>query len=314
MNLVDAAVLDLPALAELLKSKGRCRGTPVAISLFRDEIPEPYAGARVEPCAIVRCAMDDGQRVYVDAEFHACLAGAWQAGFIDPPEEISSGAYLATNTPYFTLDAARAVKNGENVLPQGTLRAIGAAPLDRVPDGVTVDWIVVVCAPQEAATIAGVRAAIDGTPPRGAAGTSLCGELFAVPWHDRNVIMTPGDVGGRMFNKTKPHEMFVIVPTEWASHLFTLLGERPNLGGLLEAIKPGWLEAHGRAGPAVEWDDDVLDLMAKAPDDIRDFAGPALEAFAAEHGHRRITMAVMEAQMESVGMALQDILDMLEES
>jgi uncharacterized protein (DUF169 family) len=286
----------------------------VAISLFRDGVPESYAGRMVEPCAIVRCAMDDGERVYVDAEHHACVAGAWQAGFIDPPVEIRSGSYLATNTPYFTTEGAFAVKNGENVLPRGTVRAIGAAPLHEVPDGVTVDWIVVVCAPQEAATIAGVRTSIDGTPPRGAAGTSLCGELFAVPWHDRNVIMTPGDVGGRMFNKTKAHEMFVLVPTEWASHLFTLLGHRPDLGGLLEAIKPGWLEAHGRARPAVSWDDDVIELMGKAPDDIREFAGPALEAFAAEHGHDRITMAVVAAQMESVGMSLEDILAMLEET
>ncbi len=338
MNETD---LDLVALAELLRRRGHVRGNPVAISMFRDEIPPQYLARQVEPCALVRCAMDFGEYAYVDAANHACVAGAWQAGFIDPPEEIKTGRYLATNTPYFTEEAARLVKTGENALPQGMFRAIGSAPLDAVPDGVAIDLLVVVCEPQYAATIAAARTAIDGVPPRGAAGTSLCGELFAVPYHDPNVILTPGDMGGRMFNHIRPSEMFVIVPMQWASNLTVLLEQRPDLGGLMEAIKPGYLEARdakrrripvaseaptraestpapvgagdGGGQGSIPWDDDAAALLAAAPEFVREFAVPNLEAYAAEHGHPRITMAVLEEQMASVGMRLEDVTALIEE-
>lgn len=317
--------LDLPALADVLRRRGHVRGNPVAVSLFYDEIPPAYEGKRVEPCAIVSRAMDHGERVFVDAEHHACLAGAWQAGFLEPPAQISSGSYLADNMPFFTTIAARRVKSGENVLPQGTVRAIGAAPLDDVPDGVDVDWIVVVCEPVMAASIGGVRTAVDGTPPRGAAGTSLCGELFAVPWHDRNVIITPGDMGGRMFNHVKPSELFVIVPLEYAAHLVPLLGATPDVGAVMDAIKPGYLDDRdarrrarsqrvGAAAPSGPvWDAEALDLLAKAPAEIREFAGPVMEEYAQEHGHTRITLAVMGEQMAEVGMSLEDVLAMVDE-
>ena len=325
--------IDLAALTDLLQRRGHVRGTPVAISMFRDEIPEPYLGRMVEPCAIVRHAMDFGEHCYVDATHHSCLAGAWQAGFIDPPPEISSGEYLHTNTPFFTLEGARVVKSGENVLPLGTVRGIGACPLDEVPDGVEIDTVVVVCEPLYASMIGGVRVAIDGTPPRGAAGTSLCGELFALPFHDRNVIITTGDVGGRMFNHTKPSEMFVIIPIEYAGLIPNVLEARPDLTGLMEAIKPGYtaerdrkraeravraaaagvpVELRGAMPTSMAWDDDALGVLGAAPDGIRDFAVPTLEEYAREHGHERITMDVMAEQMESVGMRIDDVLDMAE--
>jgi len=324
---------DLVSLTALLQRRGHARGTPVAISMFHDEIPEPYVGQMVEPCAIVRQAMDFGEHCYVDATHHSCLAGAWQAGFIDPPDEISSGEYLHTNTPFFTREGARVVKNGENVLPRGTVVGIGACPLDEVPDGVQVDTIVVVCEPLYASMIGGVRVAIDGTPPRGAAGTSLCGELFALPFHDRNVIITTGDVGGRMFNHTKPSEMFVIIPYEYATLIPNVLEARPDLTGLMEAIKPGYtadrerkradrarraagagvpVELRGPLRTSMDWDDDALSVLGAAPEGIRNFAVPTLEDYAREHDYERITMDVMAEQLESVGMRMEDVLDMAE--
>lgn len=333
--------IDLPALADLLRRKGRIRGNPVAISLLKGPVPDAYEGREVEPCAVVRHAMDLGEHVYVDAQHHACLAGAWQAGFVDVPEDIRTGAYLAKGIPGFTEIGAARVKTGMNVLPQGLYDAIGAAPLDQVPEGVRVDFLVLVCEPVGAATLAGVRTAVDGTPPRGAAGSSLCGELFAVPWHEDNVILTPGDMGGRMFNKTRPNEMFVIVPIRYAAHYPLLLSETPDVAGLMETIKPGHaaaqrerLEAkaarHGVTAPVEDesfakareaglvttmpWDDEPLELFAAAPEPIREFAGPTLEDYAREHGHERITIEVMAAQMESIGMSLDDVRAMMEET
>jgi uncharacterized protein (DUF169 family) len=331
--------IDLPALADLLRRKGRIRGNPVAISLFNDGAPQGYEGRQVEPCAVVRHAMDLGEHVYVDAEHHACLAGAWQAGFVDVPEDIRTGAYLAKGIPGFTPIGAARVKTGINVLPQGMYKAIGAAPLDRVPEGVRVDFLVLVCEPVGAATLAGVRTAVDGTPPRGAAGSSLCGELFAVPWHEDNVILTPGDMGGRMFNKTRPNEMFVIVPMKYAAHYPMLLSETPDVAALMESIKPGHAQAQRdrleakavRHGVTVAdadvakgkefglvttmpWDEEPMKLFSSAPDTIREFAGPTLEDYAREHGHERVTIEVMAEQMESIGMSLDDVRAMADDS
>lgn len=338
--------VDLVEVAAVLRKRGRIRGNPVAISLFRGEVPAAYEGRAVEPCAIVRHAMDESEHVYVDAEHHACLAGAWQAGFVDVPEDIRTGAYLAKGIPGFTEIGAARVKTGMNVLPQGMITAIGAAPLDQVPSGTRVDFVVLVCEPVGAATLAGVRTAVDGTPPRGAAGSSLCGELFAVPWHEDNVILTPGDMGGRMFNKTRPNEMFVIVPLKFAAHYPVLLGETPDVGALMESIKPGHAEAqrqrlqdkaarHGVTAPnateeeptdgaraaaeaglvtTMPWDDEPLRLFAAAPEPIREFAGPTLEDYAREHGHERITMEVMAAQMESIGMSIDDVVAMMDDT
>lgn len=333
--------VDLPALADLLKRKAHVRGEPVAITLFHDEVPASYAGRAVEPCAIVHHAMDLGERVYVDAEHHACVAGAWQAGFVDPPMPIKTGRYLAEGIPGMLPVAAARVKTGVNVLPQGMLRGIGAAPLDQVPADVRVDWLVVVTEPVHAATVAGVRTAVDGTPVRGAAGSSLCGELFAVPWHEDNVIMTPGDMGGRMFNKIRPNEMFVIVPMKYAGHYPALLAETPDVPALMESIKPGFLAekearladraarraaddtgagraaatagSDGPAGATLPWAQECVRLLAAAPDAIREFAVPTMEEYAVDNGHDRITMEVMAAQMASIGMRLEDVIQLVEE-
>jgi uncharacterized protein YndB with AHSA1/START domain len=62
----------------------------------------------------------------------------------------------------------------------------------------------------------------------------------------------------------------------------------------------------------MEWDDDALSVLAAAPEGIRDFAVPTLEDYAREHDYERITMDVMAEQLESVGMAMEDVLDMAE--
>ena len=48
--------------------------------------------------------------------------------------------------------------------------------------------------------------------------------MFATPWYEENVVLTPGDMGGRMNNKLKPEEMFVVIPARWAGNLVKLLG------------------------------------------------------------------------------------------
>ena len=168
----------------MLKTKGKIRGNPVGISLFRKSVPEGYRPIQDTPCSIVRYSMDLGDRVYFDASHHDCLVGVHHAGITPGGPQIVSGEYLSRPSSIFTYEGAARLKSKTPVLPTGMVRAIGAAPLDEVPQGVDVDWIVVVCKPHHANFIAGCRLGREGIPPYGSFGTSLCGEIFAQPWHE----------------------------------------------------------------------------------------------------------------------------------
>ena len=229
--------------AELLRDRGKVRGNPVGITLFRECPPADYTPLQDTPCAIVREAMDNGKRIYVDAAHHDCLVGVHHAGITPGTPAIVSGEYLSKPSNFFTYEAAARLKASTPVLPPGMFRAVGAAPLDQVPEGVEVNWIVVVCKPHNANFIGGCRLSQEGVPPGGLFGTSLCGELFARPWHDRNVAVVGGDFGGRMHNKIKHDQLFVVVPIEYARYLSsTLWKARINVGESREMTKPSHSE------------------------------------------------------------------------
>lgn len=303
---------------------GNVRGHPIGISLFYDEIPASYAARKAVPCAIVRLAMDDEDICYIDGQHHDCITGVFTGGMDEGTEDVRTGAYLSKNIPAITDLAAARGKSGRNVLPPGMIKAIGAAPLNKIPDDVHVDWIVVVCNPQWANWIAAARSVVDGTPPDAAAGTSFCSELFAVPWHTDNVIMSPGDMGGRMNNKLKPEEMFVIVPVKYAGSLLEIVTDslqNVDARGALEATKPPdspyWdkrkhaaekrkqaadEESTGELHLTLDWDDEAKELISKTPAGILDVAITTVEDYAREHGHVTVTREVLEAQMSSIGM------------
>ena len=71
---------DLKKISEILVTKGKIRGKPVAISLFRDKIPDGYEPIESEPCTIIRYAMEEGKKVYFDADHHDCLVGVYHSG------------------------------------------------------------------------------------------------------------------------------------------------------------------------------------------------------------------------------------------
>ncbi len=303
---------------------GKVRGHPVGIKLFHEEVPESFTAVKVDPCRIVRHAMDMGERCYIDGANQDCITGAFTAGLHEGTEEIRDGAYLAKNIPSMSKLAAHKSKVGHNVLPQGMLRAIGAVPLNDVPEGLEIDWICVVCTPAWANWIASARSVLDGTPPRGAAGTSFCSELFAVPWHEDNVVMTTGDIGGRMNNRLKPEEMFVIVPWKYTDSLLNIMTTYKDVDarGALEATRPAdspyWekrkrsAERHKAVSsetgdaPAVsftmDWDDDAQAMIRTTPAGIIDMAITTVEEFAEEKGYDTITRNVLEEQMASIGM------------
>ena len=303
---------------------GKVRGNPVAISLFKEEIPKPYEQKKVVPCSIVRHAMDKGEIVSFDRHHHDCTTGVYTAGVHEGTDEIRNGQYLAQNIPAYTDVGAEKIKTGEYVLPQNTVVGIGAAPLSDVPDDIFVDWIVVVCTPHWANFIGGARTVLDGTPPRGAAGSSFCSDLFATPWHVGNVVITPGDLGGRMNNRLKPEEMFVVVPNEYLESLLNIMTSTPDARAVLEATKPEeseYWDKRKRAKKAKErklkedapknefesklsmiWDQESKDMIASTPPGIIEMAINNVEDFARENGIEEITKSVVLKQMKSVGM------------
>ena len=315
-------MIDFKKLSDSLV--GKVRGNPVAISLFKEEIPKLYEQKKVVPCSIVRHAMDKGEIVSFDKHHHDCTTGVYTAGVHEGTDEIRNGQYLAKNIPAYTDVGAEKIKTGEYVLPQKTVIGIGAAPLSEVPDGIFVDWIVVVCTPHWANFIGGARTVLDGTPPRGAAGSSFCSDLFATPWHDGNVVITPGDLGGRMNNRLKPEEMFVVVPNEYLKSLLNIMTSTPDARAVLEATKPeesDYWDKRKRAKKAKErklkndspknefesklsmnWDQESKDMIASTPPGIIEMAINNVEDFARENGIEEITKTVVLEQMKSVGM------------
>ena len=314
-------MIDFKKLSESLI--GKVRGNPVAISLFKEEIPASYQQQKVVPCSIVRHAMDKGEIVSFDQHHHDCTTGVYTAGVDPGTEEIRNGQYLARNIPSYTDLGAERIKTGDYVLPQNTVVGIGAAPLANVPQGIHVDWVVVVCTPHWANFIGGARTVLDGTPPRGACGSSFCSDLFATPWHDDNVVITPGDLGGRMNNRLKPEEMFVVVPNQYLESLFSIMTSTPDARAVLEATKPEdseYWEKRKRSKQAkkakaskpskdsldaklsMSWEQEAKDLIAMTPPGIIEMAINNVEDFARDMGVERITKTVVLDQMKSIGM------------
>ena len=93
-------MIDLKELSDSLA--GKVRGNPVAISLFKEEIPKPYEKKKVVPCSIVRHAMDKGEIVSFDRHHHDCTTGVYTAGVHEVTDEIRNGQYLAQNIPAYT--------------------------------------------------------------------------------------------------------------------------------------------------------------------------------------------------------------------
>lgn len=322
---------DYKYIADVLVKKGKVRGTPVGISLFRDTIPDGYEPIQDTPCAIVRYAMDEGKKVYFDADHHDCYVGVHHAGIVPGTREIVAGTYLSKTSDFFTEEGAARLKAGTYVLPPGMFRAIGAAPLQDIPAGVQVDWIVVVCNPHNACTIGGCRMSRDGTPCYGTFGTSLCGELFSVPWYIKNVMVVGGDFGGRMHNRIKQDELFVIVQTEFAEDIpRVLLNIRVDVKATREMTKPPhspfWKKKDtaaayelqpqtereiGSITYTMDWDTDAKIMLQKVPPEMLEMIVQNAEEYARENAYQKVSMKSIREQMEKMGMNLDEMLNAL---
>lgn len=319
---------DLNAISDILINKGKVRGKPVGISLFRDTIPEAYQPIQDTPCSIVRYAMDEGKRIYFDKDHHDCLVGVHHASITPGNKEIVNGEYLSKTSTFFTYKGAARLKSGSFILPPGMVKAIGAAPLDEIPEGVPVNWVVVVCNPHNANNIAGCRVCQDGILPYAEIGASLCGTLFATPWHVKNIVVTFGDFGGRMHNRIKQDQLFVIIPTEFLDYLPVLFKDmKIDIKASRKMTKPPhssfWQKGKEKEESAplieekadissisftMEWDDEAKELMKKVPEGIVEMAVCNAEEFAREKGYTGVSKKSIQELMDKLGMNLDDMM------
>lgn len=324
-------MMNFKELSNLLMTKAKIRGNPVAISLFQQSIPEGYEAIQDTPCAIVRYAMDEGKRVYFDAGHHDCYVGVHHAGIVPGKREIVAGLYLSKTSSFFTEEGAARLKAGTYALPPGMVKAIGAAPLHDVPDGVPIDWIVMVCNPHTACILGGCRMCQDGVQPYGTFGTSLCGELFAVPWYLKNVMVVGGDFGGRMHNRIKQDQLFVIIPREFM-HLIpnVLLNIKVDVTASRQMTKPPhspfWQKKGASQQPVVEqqtedeaqevsfsmpWDDESRALLSKVPSEMLEMIVTNAENYARDNGYATVSMKSIREQMTKLGMDLDEMMNSL---
>jgi uncharacterized protein (DUF169 family) len=215
--------IDLKHLNTLLIERMRVKRRPVAITYCADGPPEGYAPVEVVACAIVKQA-ESGRRVYVDAGHHDCWVGQYHLGLLpDASQFITHGEYLTMAQQFFTPEGARRNKEQSASLPAGTIKALAAAPLDDVPEGVPVDLLICICDAQRAMQIAGAASVREGTFPIGELGPSACASIFATPWHTRNSVFALGDGGGRMHNQVAPGELFVSIPRHHFKYIVELI-------------------------------------------------------------------------------------------
>jgi len=322
---------DFKTITDILIKKGKVRGKPVGVSLFCNSIPEGYHPIQDTPCSIIRYAMDEGKKVYFDKEHHDCMVGVHHASITPGSKEIINGEYLSKSSTFFSWEGAARLKSGSLVLPPGMVRAIGAAPLDEVPEGVKVDWVVAVCNPHNANNIACCKTCQDGILPYAEIGTSLCGALFATPWHVKNIVVTFGDFGGRMHNRIKQDQLFVIVPTEFLDYIPRLFQDmKVDVKTSREMTKPPhssfWQKEKVKEGEkepgfaveeqtdissitfTMEWDDEAKELMRKVPEGIVEMAVSNAEEFAKEKGYKKVSKKSLQELMEKLGMNLDDMM------
>ena len=204
--------VDLKLLNQLLVEKMRVKRRPVAITYCPDGPPPGYEPVNIVACGIVREA-EQGRRIYVSREHHDCWVGQYHLGWNpDADRYITEGVYLTDAQGFYTPQAAACNKRQSASLPTGFMKALAAAPLDQVPEGVAVDLMICVVDPQRAMQIAGAASVREGTFPIGELGASACSSIFAAPFHTHNSVFALGDGGGRMHNRLEVGEMFVSIP------------------------------------------------------------------------------------------------------
>ena len=219
---LDRNAVDLNYLHDIIMKKMKVERRPVAITFCHDSPPSGYEPLNDPACTLVKNG-SEGRKVYVDESSHDCLVGQYHIGQHPGIALITEGRYLTMAQGMFTEEAAKINKDSTPNLPLGMYKAIGAAPLNEVPENVPIHLMIVVCDAQRAMMIAGAAMTRTGTLPLGELGWSVCSSLFALPFYTKRSLFTIGDGGGRIHNSLKPGEMFVVIPAGDMKYIIELI-------------------------------------------------------------------------------------------
>jgi len=244
--------VDPKQLHHVLVDMMKVKRPPVAITYCRTAIPAGYEPVQVVACGIVREA-ESGRRVYVEAHNHDCYVGLWHLGLLPKAAPlITEGEYLTMAQGFFTPEAAKRNKAQSERLADGSIIALAAAPLNDVPEGVTIDSVIIVTDALHAMQIAGAASVREGEFPIGEVGPSACASIFATPINKRNSVFATGDGGGRMHNRLAPGELFVTIPAHHFQHVLDLMANfRFDPAKMRELIMPSHAPAGMAAGEPV---------------------------------------------------------------
>jgi hypothetical protein len=144
-------------------------------------------------------------------------------------------------------------------------------------------------------------------------------------------VFATGDFGGRMHNRMKQDQVFVIIPDQFLHYVPLLLNDmkvdvkesrkmtKPahssfwnDDGGAKEDKTSGTSPGDSEEAPAVsftmEWDDDAREMMKKVPEGIMEMAIGNSEEFARQKGYPKVSKKSIQELMESLGMNLDDML------
>ena len=144
-------------------------------------------------------------------------------------------------------------------------------------------------------------------------------------------MVVGGDFGGRMHNRIKNDQLFVVIPTEFVPYLSTTLEDAKfKVKESREMTKPPHSEfwkksaTKAQAKPEPEckpmttaeldfahpWNDEAKALLRKVPEEILEMVIGNAEDYAKSKGYAQVTPESMDAQMkEKLGVGLAEMLD-----
>jgi hypothetical protein len=141
-------------------------------------------------------------------------------------------------------------------------------------------------------------------------------------------VFATGDFGGRMHNRMKQDQVFVIIPDQFLHYVPMLLNDmKVDVKESRKMTKPAhssfWREkgsetedkasmpVSGETLPVtftMEWDDEAREMMKKVPEGIMEMAIGNSEEFARQKGYPKVSKKSIQELMESLGMNLDDML------
>ncbi|MCX5896165.1 MAG: PCP reductase family protein [Proteobacteria bacterium] len=141
----------------------------------------------------------------------------------------------------------------------------------------------------------------------------------------KNIVVAFGDFGGRMHNRLKQDQLFVIIPTEFLHYLPKVIGNisvavkgtrrmtKPSHSDFWEkkqdaSAEPPPAEETAQAVFTMKWTEEARALMSTVPEGIMEMAVKNAEEYAQEKGYAEVSKKSIEELMSNLEMDLDDML------